>query len=326
MIHVPSATQGNYFFVPNASLIKKIIKDYLAKIPDEERTLITNTDELIEFKNKFLFSLFLHPRTLGSEIGGMSEENTYIHITYYPDTKKLKLTNPWTYLKQDVLPQLETDIKSVFFHEITHAIDNIRSYDKDQDDYKDIYQLGPKSMKNKKDQYTTKQVYGSGYGELNARSIEAKQFIEEKINALSQILIGLSPNDTKEEYQKAIKSLDIDQIYLAIKDADDEKDIKKEKLLMYAIQRMIPNYLDPILGIASSIQTNNPRMFIDSVADIEELTFWYTLPQGSKEQKEFRQKAVGRLLDVFEDLKEEYKENPKMSHVLQMINKKQGIS
>ena len=67
-------------------------------------------------------------------------------------------------------------------------------------------------------------------------------------------------------------------------------------------------------------------MFIDSVGDIEELTYWNTLPSKSKAEKEFRQKAVGRLLDVFEDLKEEYKENPEMSSVLQKINKIQGIS
>jgi hypothetical protein len=318
---VESADEGNYFFIPNEELGDKIVQDYLNKIPEQERTLITDIEEEYAFKDKFIFTLFLHPRMKNVELGGMSGENIYIHISYYPDKEAMDTTNPWIYLKEQVLPQLKKEIKSVFVHELTHAIDNIRSFDKDEDEYKDIYQFGPKSMRAGK--YTQKQLYGSGYGELNARSVEAKHFIKEKINSLYQVLVGLVPNDSKEEYLKAIKDLDKDKIDSAIKDS---KDIRTQKLLMYAKERLVPDYIDQIMGIVSSIQTNNTRMFIDSVGDIEELTYWNTLPKGSKAEKEFRQKAVGRLLDVFEDLREEYKENPEISSVLQMINKIQGIS
>ena len=318
---VDSVEEGNYLFIPREELGNKIIKDYLDKIPEQQRTLITDIEEEYAFKDKFIFSLSLHPRMKNAELGGMSQENIYLHVSYYPDMEKMNTTNPWIYLKEDVLPQLKTEIKSVFVHELTHAIDNIRSFNKYEDEYKDIYQFGPKSMR--KGGYTPKQVYGSGYGELNARSVEAKYFIKEKINALSQVLIGLSPNDSKEEYLKTIKDLDKDMVDSAI---ENSKDIKTKKLLMYAKERLVPDYIDQIMGIVSSIQTNNPRMFIDSVGDIEELTYWNTLPSKSKAEKEFRQKAVGRLLDVFEDLKEEYKEDPEMSSVLQKINNIQGIS
>lgn len=292
----PNSPRLNYNLIQKDSLVKKVLKDYKSQIPEEQRTIIVDREDFLLFKHNLKFEINLTPRlSRFSELGSIDSENLDLQIGYSVDKEKLedmKTMNPWIFLKDNVLPQFQRNLKSVIIHEITHAIDNIRAYDKENLDFGFIHDYGPKSMKDKSD-FTDKETYASRFSEINARAIETKYFIYNSFDEIDQQIKG----DSKGEIIQSVNDL--------------------------SSQNKIT---DSIFQIASSIIKNDKKDFINGIAGIEEISFWDLFKDKSKTNKEYKSKMLNRLLEVFESMRQEYLNNPEEHRIYSIVKQIEGIS